>query len=152
MESFELINWVFPKCFHWIQLIQWQKYLSLKEFEPATSCIWDQGAITAPARHMCDTGSLNWFQFVFQWLIRFPEFTEFLFHLGKTQFQWYVALQPNSTPINSVEIVRETPLAVKQHRMFPGKSKICEEMNQLDYSIHKVNWIIMEAWMFSLEM
>ena len=21
--------WVFPKCFHWIQQIQWQKYLSL---------------------------------------------------------------------------------------------------------------------------
>ena len=51
---------------------------------PATSCVRDQDATTAPARHIWETGSLNWPQFMLQWSIRFPEFSEFLFHLGKT--------------------------------------------------------------------
>ena len=51
---------------------------------PATSCVRDQDATTAPARYMWETGSLNWAQFILQWFIRFPEFSEFLFHLGKT--------------------------------------------------------------------
>ena len=53
---------------------------------PATSCVRDQDATPVSAWHMWDTGSLNWAQFMLQWLIRFPEFTEFcdfLFHLGK---------------------------------------------------------------------
>ena len=36
-----------------------KKYLSLKGFKPATSCVKDHGATTAQARHMCQTGSLN---------------------------------------------------------------------------------------------
>ena len=54
---------------------------------PATSCVRDQDATTVPARHMWETGSLNWVLFMLQWFIRFPEFaefSEFLFHLGKT--------------------------------------------------------------------
>ena len=38
---------VFPKCFHLIE-----KYLSLKEFKPATSYVRDQDATTAHARYM----------------------------------------------------------------------------------------------------
>ena len=48
---------------------------------PATLCVRDQDATTAPARHMWETGSLNWAQFMLQWFIKF---TEFMFHLGKT--------------------------------------------------------------------
>ena len=59
-----------------VHRIQWQNYLSLKGFEPATSCIRDQDATTAPARHMWKTVSLNWAQFMLQWFIKFPEFTE----------------------------------------------------------------------------
>ena len=55
--------------------------ITVKGLKPAT---WDQNAPTAPATHMWETGSLNWAQFMFQWFIRFPEFTEFLLHLGKT--------------------------------------------------------------------
>ena len=54
---------------------------------PATSCVRDQDATTAPARHMWETGSSKWAQFMLQWSIRFSEFTklsELLFHLGKT--------------------------------------------------------------------
>ena len=54
---------------------------------PATSCVRGvrgQDATTVPARHMWQTGSLNWAQFMLQWFIRFPEFSEFLFQLGKT--------------------------------------------------------------------
>ena len=32
---------------------------------------------SVPARHMWETGSLNWAQFMLQWFIRLPEFTEF---------------------------------------------------------------------------
>ena len=44
---------------------------------PATSCVRDQHATTAPARHMWEIGSLNWAQFMLQWFISFSEFTEF---------------------------------------------------------------------------
>ena len=52
--------------------------ITVKGFEPATSCA------RAPARHMWDTGSLNWPQFMLHWSIRFPKFSEFLFHLERT--------------------------------------------------------------------
>ena len=45
-------NRVFPKCFHHIQQIQWHKYMSLKGLEPATFCVTDQDASTAPARYV----------------------------------------------------------------------------------------------------
>ena len=48
---------------------------------PSTSCVRDQDATTVSVRHMWETGSLIWPQFMLQWFIRFPEF---LFHLGKT--------------------------------------------------------------------
>ena len=53
------------------------KFMTLKGLEPATSCVRDQDATTAPARHMWETGSLNWAQFMLQWFINFTEFTEF---------------------------------------------------------------------------
>ena len=61
--------------------------VTVKGLEPAISCGRDQDATTVSARHMWETGSLNWAQFMLQCSIRFPEFTEFsefLFHLGKT--------------------------------------------------------------------
>ena len=57
------------------------KYYSLKGVEAATSCVGDQDAVTAPARHRWETGSLNWPWFTLQWFIRLPEFP---FRLGKT--------------------------------------------------------------------
>ena len=50
---------VFHKCFHWIQ---WN--------------VRDPGASTVPTRHMWETWSLNWAQFMLQWFIGFPEFAE----------------------------------------------------------------------------
>ena len=66
---------IFPKYFHWIQRIHWQKYLSLKGSEPATSCVRDQDVTTEPG--IWGIGSLNLAQFMLQWFIRFPEFAEF---------------------------------------------------------------------------
>ena len=61
--------------------------ISAKGLEPVVSYVRDQDATTAPARHMWDTGSLNWPKFMLQWFIQFPEFTKFtkfLFNLRKT--------------------------------------------------------------------
>ena len=52
--------------------------------KPASSCVRDQDGTTAPTRHVWETGSLNWAQFMLQWFISFAEFSEFLFHLGKS--------------------------------------------------------------------
>ena len=57
--------------------------ITLKGLEPATQPSRDQDVTTAPARQMWETISLNWAQFILQWFITFPEFSEFLFHLGK---------------------------------------------------------------------
>ena len=54
--------------------------ITVKWFEPAISCTRDQDATTGPARHMWETGSLKWLQFMLQWFIQFPEFP---FNLGK---------------------------------------------------------------------
>ena len=51
--------------------------ITVKGLEPATSCVRDQDATIAPARHMWETESLNWAQSMLQLFIRFPEFTEF---------------------------------------------------------------------------
>ena len=65
--------------------------ISVKGFEPPTSCVRDQHAITVPARHMWETVSLNWPQFMLLWFrFRFPEFTEFSFHLWKTSLVYFV--------------------------------------------------------------
>ena len=45
-------NGVFPKYFHWILQIQWQKIFVIKGLEPVTSFVRDQDATTAPGRHM----------------------------------------------------------------------------------------------------
>ena len=44
---------VFPKCLslNSVNLVT-KKFMTLKGFEPATSCVRDQHATTAPARHM----------------------------------------------------------------------------------------------------
>ena len=79
MFSLNLLNSVTKKICHYSK--------GARTCHPATSCLKDQDDTTVPARHMWETGSLNWVQFMFQWLIRFPEFaecSEFLFHLGKT--------------------------------------------------------------------
>ena len=44
---------------------------------PATSCARDQDAITASERHIWETGSSNWSQFMLQWFDRLIEFAEF---------------------------------------------------------------------------
>ena len=51
--------------------------ITIKGLEPATFCVRDQDATTAPVRHMWETGSLSWSQFMLQWFISFPEFAEF---------------------------------------------------------------------------
>ena len=58
---------------------------------PATSCVRNQDATTMPVKHMWETESLNWLQFMLQWFLRVPEFAEFaefLFHIGKTRLLW----------------------------------------------------------------
>ena len=81
------------------QRIQWKNicYYSkrARTCHPAISCVRDQDASTAPARHMWETGSLNWTQFMLQWIMWFPEFaefSEFLFHLSKTPMESLVSL------------------------------------------------------------
>ena len=99
-DKFINTNWVCPKCFHWIRWSQWQNICHYSKrawtWNPATSCVRDQDATTAQARHMWETGSLNWAQFMLQWFLRFPEFAEFsecLFHLGKTQMSFTIFTQ-----------------------------------------------------------
>ena len=65
----------------------WHYSKRARTCQSATSFVRDQHATPAPARQMWEPGSLNWAQFMLQWLTRFPEFaefSEFLFHLGKT--------------------------------------------------------------------
>ena len=69
----KLPNWVFFKCFRWICWIQWQNICHYSKkaqtCHPATSCVTDQDAITGPARHMWETGSLNWAHFMLRSLV-----------------------------------------------------------------------------------
>ena len=69
---------VFPKCFNEFSdknICHYSK--RTRACHPATSCVRDQDATAAAGRHMWETGSFNWAQFMLQWLIRFPEFVEF---------------------------------------------------------------------------
>ena len=82
-------TWVSPKCFSLNSLNSMTKSIChfSKGFEHTTSCIWGQDATTELPRHVWESRSFNWPQFMLQWLIRFPgfvEFTEFPFYLGKT--------------------------------------------------------------------
>ena len=73
--------------------------ITVKGFKPANFYVKDQDSTTLPPRHMRETGSLNWIQFMHHCFFRFPEFigfTEFLFCLGKTPIRllllWSVIL------------------------------------------------------------
>ena len=70
-----LAYWSFLKCFS--ELSEKIFVIRLKWLEPATFCIRDKDATTTPARHIWEKGSLNWTQFMLQWLVRIPEFDEF---------------------------------------------------------------------------
>ena len=78
--------------------------IRVKGLEPATSCTRDQDATTTPARHMWETASidLNWLKFMIQWFIsghEFAEFSEFLFHIGKTPMAYqFTRITPISFP------------------------------------------------------
>ena len=49
-QPLDMNSGVFPKWFQWIQKIF---VITVKGLEPATSCIRDQDATTAPATHVC---------------------------------------------------------------------------------------------------
>ena len=62
------------------------KYLLQKgAFKLAIFCVRNRHVITAPGRHRQQRGPLNWANFMLHWFMRNPEFTEFLFHLRKTE-------------------------------------------------------------------
>ena len=47
-------NRVFPKCFHWMRWIQWQKYYYFKKIaglKPTISCVRNRDSTTVPHRH-----------------------------------------------------------------------------------------------------
>ena len=50
----ENVIWVFPKCFHWIQRIQWQKIFVIKSVHT-----YHLDATTAPTRNTCDIFKLS---------------------------------------------------------------------------------------------
>ena len=62
--------------------------ITVKGLEPTTSCVGDKDATTVPARHMWETGSLNWAKFMLHWFIRFQEFAEFTeFNISSVPFR-----------------------------------------------------------------
>ena len=83
---------------------------SAQTCKPATFCVRDQDSTTVPARFMWETGSLNWAQFIFQWFIRFSEFAEFLFHLGKRIYLLLKYKSGFSKQPNNKRIVHATGL------------------------------------------
>ena len=58
------------------QRIRWHKIFVVIRVRTIASYVRDNGATTVPARHMWETGSLNWAQFVLQWFSRFLKFAE----------------------------------------------------------------------------
>ena len=79
--AFPGFNGVFSKCFHWIRWIQWQNNWKSKRkiagLEPRISCLRDRDSTTQPQSHRQQSRALYWTQFMPQWFLRFPEFTEF---------------------------------------------------------------------------
>ena len=70
------------------QRIRWHKIFVVIRVRTITSYVRDNGATTVPARHMWETGSLNWVQFVLQWFIRFLKFAEITeFNESSTPFR-----------------------------------------------------------------
>ena len=51
---------------------------------------------SAGKTYMWEMGPLNWPQFMLQWLIRFPEFAEFLFHLENTPLTFWLNFYLNN--------------------------------------------------------
>ena len=93
MHSFELSLNVFTEFAEFSDKTICHYSKTARTYHPATSCVKDQNATTVSARHMWETGSLNWAKFMLKWFIRFAEFSEFLFHLRKTQlFSPYKAI------------------------------------------------------------
>ena len=88
-----------PKCAmefflnvsHWIR---WTKIHDIKRTQtchPATSCVRDQHATTAPARHMWQIGSLNWTHSCFSDLsvsLSSLNSVKVLLHLDKTPIRF----------------------------------------------------------------
>ena len=74
--------------FHWIG---WQKIfvITVKGLKPATFCVRDHDATTAPAWRMWETGSLNWAQFILQW------FSDFLNSLNSVHRKILNSTGPN---------------------------------------------------------
>ena len=64
---------------------------------PATSCVGDQDATTAPARHMWETGSLNWLQLMLQipWT-RWIHWIPVPFRKNSSMFGWPVLSESNT--------------------------------------------------------
>ena len=67
--------WVFPKCFHWIR---WQIHYILKKIIQTCHLLYKRPrCYRSTSKIQVERGSLNWAQFMLQWFIRFPEFSEF---------------------------------------------------------------------------
>ena len=135
---------IFPKCFHWIQGIQRQKIfvITVKGFESAISCVRARDASTAPARHMGETWSLNWLQFILQWLIWLAEFIEFLFHLGKT---------PVGSPVDCPKTVSNLCVEFKTVLISLHREQIPYYIFQLQKSCFRVRrwnggWNLIREW------
>ena len=84
----------FPKCFtlNLLNLLNTSHYSKRAQTcHQTTSNARNQDVTAVPGRHMLGTESLKLTPI--QWFIRFPEFTEFLFHLGKTALSlWITAI------------------------------------------------------------
>ena len=76
-------NGVFPKCFSLNSVNSVTKIFVIEKAQTCHILKRDQDATTESVWHMWVTGSLNWVQFMLHWFIRFPEFAEFLIHLGE---------------------------------------------------------------------
>ena len=78
-------NWVFPKCYHWIRGIQWQKYiLYLKKIIRTCHVQCNQSGCYHKASKAQVAETIFKSNSCFTDLSYFPEFTEFLIHLGRT--------------------------------------------------------------------
>ena len=100
---------------------------------PATSCVRDQDATTSPVRHMWETISLNWAQFMLQWFIRFSA-TSYVRHqdattvparhmwetgsLNSAQFvlQWFISF-PEFTEFSKFLLFLEKTLVDRSYRL-----------------------------------
>ena len=81
----------------------------------ATSCVRDQHATPAPARHMWETVSLNQAQLMLHWLpisLNSLNSVKVLLHLGKTPFIYIYFPKKNTTDFNLIRWVRK-------YRLFP---------------------------------